>query len=316
MPPHNLPAEVTSFIGREKEIAEVRRLLAGARLLTLTGSGGTGKTRLALRIALEALGDFPDGVWLVDMAPLSDPDLVPQSVAGTLGVRDEPGVPLTRRIAEALHYKNLLLILDNCEHLIQAVANLAEVLLHACPDIKLLVTSREALGISGETAYRVPSLSLPPDGTQTPRAAHLAAQYEAVRLFVDRAATIRPDFALTDANTEAVVQICPEAGWRAPGAGAGRCTRAGPERGPDCSSPGRPLPIADRRKPHGSASPADPARPDRLELGFAVARREAAFQASGRFCGWIDIRGGGVCVPMESSRPQPPKLLHWMCWSS
>ncbi len=207
-PPHNLTAEVTSFIGREKEIAEVRRLLAGTRLLTLTGSGGTGKTRLALRAAVEVQDDFPDGVWLVDMAPLSDPDLVAQNVAGVLGVRDEPGTPLPRRIADALHYKNLLLIFDNCEHLIQSVAHLAEVLLHASPDIKLLVTSREVLGISGETAYRVPSLSLPPDGSQAPRSAHIAAQYEAVRLFVDRAANVRPDFVLTDANTEAVVRIC------------------------------------------------------------------------------------------------------------
>jgi predicted ATPase len=206
--PHNLPAEVTSFVGRDKEMADVRRLLAGARLLTLTGAGGTGKTRLALRAAMEALGVFPDGVWLVDMAPLSDPLLVPQSAAGILGVRDEPGTPLTRRIADALHYKNLLLILDNCEHLIGAVADLAEVLLRACPDIKLLVTSREALAIAGETAYQVPSLSLPPDGAQAPRLAQVAAQYEAVRLFVDRATTVRPDFALTDDNAEAVVQIC------------------------------------------------------------------------------------------------------------
>ncbi len=206
-PPHNLPAEVTSFIGREKEIAEVRRLLAGTRLLSLTGSGGTGKTRLALRVANQALGDFPDGAWLVDLALLSEPGLVPQSVAGTLGMRDEPGAPLTRRIVEALRYKSLLLILDNCEHLIQAVANLAEALLHTCPDIKLLVTSREALGISGETAFRVPSLSLPPDSAQAPREARDAAQYEAVRLFVERAVTIRPDFVLTDANTPAIVQI-------------------------------------------------------------------------------------------------------------
>lgn len=207
VPPHNLPAEVTSFIGREKEISEALRLLAGVRLLTLTGSGGTGKTRLALRIAHQALTDFPDGAWLVDLAPLSEPEFVPQSVAGTLGIRDEPGAPLTRRIIEALHHKTLLLILDNCEHLIQAVADLAEALLLACPDIKLLVTSREALGISGETAYRVPSLNLPPDGPQAPQLAYQAAQYEAVRLFVERTATIRPDFALTDANTAAVVQI-------------------------------------------------------------------------------------------------------------
>ncbi len=205
--PNNLPVQLTSFIGRDQVLNEVLELLDTTHLLTLTGSGGTGKTRLALHAATGLLSVFPDGVWLVDMAPLSDPELVPQSVASVLGVRDEPGAQLTRRIAEALHHKNLLLIIDNCEHLIQAVADLAEALLHACPDVKLLVTSREALGISGETAYRVPSLSLPPDGAHAPRQAHIAAQYEAVRLFVDRAMTVRPDFALTDANAEAVVQI-------------------------------------------------------------------------------------------------------------
>src|SRR5579859_364154 len=208
---HNLPAEVTSFIGREKEITAVRRLLGGTRLLTLTGSGGTGKTRLALRAAAEVLGEFRDGIWLVDLAPLADAALVPQSVASVLGVREEPGTALTRRIADVLHHKHLLLVLDNCEHLIGAVAELAEGLLRDCPDLKLLVTSREPLGIAGETAYRVPSLSLPPDDARTPSPtrpeATAPAQSEAVRLFVDRASTVRPDFALTEANTAAVVQI-------------------------------------------------------------------------------------------------------------
>ena len=181
----------------------MRSLLAGTRLLTLTGSGGTGKTRLALRAAAEVLGEFRDGIWLVDLAPLADAALVPQSVAGVVGVREEPGTPLTRRIADVLHHKHLLLVLDNCEHLIAAVAELAEALLRACPDVKLLVTSREALGIAGETAYRVPSLSLPPDDAR----AAAPAESEAVRLFVDRASTVRPDFALTEANTAAVVQI-------------------------------------------------------------------------------------------------------------
>jgi predicted ATPase len=206
--PNNLPSELTSFIGREKEIAEVRRLLAGTRLLTLTGSGGTGKTRLALHAMHDIPDDFPDGVWLVDLAPLTDPALVPQRTAGVLSVRDEPGTPLTRRLAEFLHNKSLLLILDNCEHLIAAVAELAETLLQSCPDIKLMVTSREPLGIAGETTYRVPSLRLPPEDLPAPGLAHAVAQYEAVRLFVDRAATIRPDFAITDANAGAVAQIC------------------------------------------------------------------------------------------------------------
>jgi non-specific serine/threonine protein kinase len=204
--PNNLPAELTSFIGRNKELNDVRRLLAGTRLLTLTGSGGTGKTRLALRLVHGMPGEFIDGIWLVDLAPVSDPDLVAQTVAGVMGVRDRVGQALNQSIADSLHHKNLLLILDNCEHLVDVVAEFGDGLLRACPDLKLLVTSREPLGISGETTYRVPSLSLPPGNAPTP--VRSAEQYEAVRLFVDRAATTQPGFVLNDANVEAVVQIC------------------------------------------------------------------------------------------------------------
>ncbi len=161
-PPHNLPSALSSFVGREKEIVEVRRLLEDTRLLTLTGPGGCGKTRLALAAAEELVGKFEDGVWLVDLAPLADPSLVPQAVASTLGVREQPGRSVTETLSEYLASKKVLLVLDNCEHLIEACAELAESLLRSCPGLRVLATSREALGIAGETTWRVPSLAAPP----------------------------------------------------------------------------------------------------------------------------------------------------------
>jgi non-specific serine/threonine protein kinase len=222
--PNNLPLELTSFIGREREAAEVARLLATARLLTLTGAGGCGKTRLALEVAGAVLGSYPDGVWLVELAPLADPGLVPQAVATVLGVREAAGRDLGQSLADFLRERSLLLILDNCEHLVEAVARLADALLRACPRLGLLATSREALGVPGELPWRVPSLSLPiaefglgiadssdqsairPAGAGTPPQS--AIDSEAVRLFVERAAVARPGFGLDAGNVEAVVQIC------------------------------------------------------------------------------------------------------------
>jgi DNA polymerase III delta prime subunit len=160
-PPHNIPSALSSFVGREKELAEVRRLVGDARLLTLTGPGGCGKTRLALATAAELVGTFGDGVWLVDLAPLTDPSLVPQAVASTLGVREQPARSLTEILADYLASKKVLLVLDNCEHLVEACAGLAERLLRSCSELRVLATSREALGIAGEVAWPVPSLSLP-----------------------------------------------------------------------------------------------------------------------------------------------------------
>jgi len=205
-PRHNLPVQLTSFIGREKEMAELKRLLSGSRLLTLTGSGGTGKTRLALHVAADLLDSFGDGVWLVELASLSDPDLVPQTVAAVLGVREEPSYPLMQALADYLRARALLLILDNCEHLIEACAQLVEALLRACPNVKIVASSREVLGIAGETTFRVPSLSLP-DIRRLPPVETLG-QYESIRLFVDRASAVRPEFELTDANAPTIAQVC------------------------------------------------------------------------------------------------------------
>jgi predicted ATPase/class 3 adenylate cyclase/tetratricopeptide (TPR) repeat protein len=204
--PNNLPQQVTSFIGRENEIETVKSLLTKTRLLTLTGSGGCGKTRLGLQVAADVLENYPDGVWLVELAPLSDPALLPQTVAQALNVHEEPGKPLLQTLATALKARRLLLVLDNCEHLLDACAHLADMLIRACPNLKILASSREGLGIAGETIYRIPSLSLP-DLKQTATPASLR-MYEAVRLFVDRAMAALPTFTVTNQNAPALASVC------------------------------------------------------------------------------------------------------------
>src|SRR3712207_2808404 len=149
-PPHNLPLELSSFVGRKKELAEVKRLLEGNRLLTLTGSGGCGKTRLALAAADELMGRFEDGVWLVELASLANPSLVQRAVASALDIREQPGNPPTGTLSDHLRTRKMLLVLDNCEHLVEACAVLAEDLLRTCPSLRILATSREAFGIAGE----------------------------------------------------------------------------------------------------------------------------------------------------------------------
>jgi predicted ATPase/DNA-binding SARP family transcriptional activator len=203
---HNLPAQVTSFIGREKEIEQVKGLLKSHRLVTLTGSGGTGKTRLALQTASTLVEHYPDGVWLVELAPLADPELVVQTVARALGTRLEAGPQALSLLEDYLEEKLLLLILDNCEHLIEACARLVDALLRACPHLDILVTSREALGIEGEAPYLLPPLSMP-DAQNLPPLENLE-QYEAVRLFVERAETVSSGFKVTTDNASAVAQIC------------------------------------------------------------------------------------------------------------
>ncbi|MDX1520365.1 MAG: tetratricopeptide repeat protein, partial [Anaerolineae bacterium] len=205
---HNLPTQLTRFIGREQEKAEVSRLQATTRLLTLTGPGGSGKTRLALEVATElyAAQDYSDGVWLVELAPLSEPALVPQAVASALGVREIPGQLLTETLVTYLQSKQLLLVLDNCEHLIEACATLADTLLRACPSIRILATSREPLHIPGELTWQVPPLSLP-DSQQLPPLDELL-QYEAVQLIIDRATAILPTFTVTQYNAPSIAQVC------------------------------------------------------------------------------------------------------------
>ena len=203
---HNLPVQVTSFIGREKEMRLVQGLLKTHRLVTLTGPGGTGKTRLGLRVAEDLLENYPDGVSLVELAPVSDPNLVPMVAARALGLREQTEAQTLALLQDYLEPRRLLLIFDNCEHLIEACALLADALLHACPKLSILVSSREALGIEGEAPFRVPPLTTPNLG-QLPSLEELA-HYEAVRLFAERAQIISPGFTLTPANLPAVVLIC------------------------------------------------------------------------------------------------------------
>ncbi|HYM71096.1 MAG TPA: tetratricopeptide repeat protein [bacterium] len=203
---HNLPRQLNSFVGRARELAEVKRLLSTAALLTLTGSGGCGKTRLALQLARDVLEDHPHGVWLVELAALTDPELVPQTVARALGVREDSGRPLIDTLVDHLRTKRLLLILDNCEHLIAACAVVAEQLLRACRSLTILATSREPLRISGEIVWRVPSLSFPEH--QPLPSSDTLTEYEAIRLFVERATAVHPAFALTPQNAAPVATIC------------------------------------------------------------------------------------------------------------
>jgi DNA-binding SARP family transcriptional activator len=202
---HNLPAQLTSFIGREAQLADLRQTLGRARLLTLTGAGGCGKTRLALELAAARLPTYPDGVWLVALESLRDPALVPQAVAEVLGLQTASDQPVSRLLSAALRPKQLRLVLDNCEHLIAACRQLAEQLLHDCPHLTILATSREMLRVAGEVVSLVPPLSAP-DGAGAPPEQLLG--YESVRLFVERARTVSAGFALTARNAPAVVQIC------------------------------------------------------------------------------------------------------------
>ena len=209
---HNLPLARTSFIGRERECLEVKRLLPMTRLLTLTGVGGCGKTRLALEVARDLVGAYPDGVWLVDFAPLSEADLVPQAVSEALGVREQPGRAVLETLEDTLRPKKMLLVVDNCEHLVEAVAGLMDALLDSCPDLRILATSRERLDTTGEVAWVVPSLTVPsltvPDSNQEAYTPRELEAYESVRLFSERARQRDPTFVLSVRNSQAVSQVC------------------------------------------------------------------------------------------------------------
>ena len=204
---HNLPIQLTSFIGREKEISEVLRLVDESRLVTLTGPGGSGKTRLALQVAADVLDGSGDGVWFADLSAVDAEGIVAREVASVLGVHEEAGRPLPETLVESLQYQDLLLVLDNCEHVIDAAAKLAERILRHCQKVRVLATSREPLAVSGERLYRVPPLGLPDISEAGPDPETLAGS-EAVRLFVERAREHRPEFTLDAANARSVASVC------------------------------------------------------------------------------------------------------------
>jgi non-specific serine/threonine protein kinase len=203
-PRHNLPTALTSFVGRAAAVAEVGARLSETRLLTLTGPAGVGKTRLAVAVAADRVDAYPDGVWLVELAALADPGLVAGAVAGVLGVHEQPDQPLSTTLQGALRDRLLLLVLDNCEHLLDACARLADGLLRGCPGLQILATSREALTIAGETTWRVPSLAVVPPAASVAEVGASAAG----QLFIERARAARPDFQLTEHNATAVAEVC------------------------------------------------------------------------------------------------------------
>lgn len=204
--PNNLPTHLTSFIGRENEITEISQDLAEHRLVTLTGSGGTGKTRLSLQVAADMLDSFPNGVWFVELAPITDPELVPHTILAAIGIKEQDRKTPLDLLKEYLQERQTLIVLDNCEHLVSASARVVNELLRAAPRIKVLASSREALGVRGEASYPVPSLSLP-NPKYLPSMEGLS-QYEAVRLFIDRALLVNPRFEVDKDNAPFIAQIC------------------------------------------------------------------------------------------------------------
>ncbi len=204
--PNNLPRQTSSFVGRQGEIAACVRALGTTRLLTLTGVGGSGKTRLALKVAEVRLAEAPDGVWFVDLAPVTDPERVALTIAAAVGVREEPGQSLIQSLCSHFATRNALLVLDNCEHLVTASAATVEILLDAAPDLRVLATSREALSIPGETLHGVPTLALPPSDAKL--TAEALVEYEAARLFVDRGKQVRPDFQVKDTEAPIIADLC------------------------------------------------------------------------------------------------------------
>ena len=203
---HNLPSQATSFVGRAAELAELRSLVSGgSRLVSIVGPGGIGKSRLALQVAAEALDGTGEGVWLVELAPVAESELVARTVAGVLQVREEPGRSILETLVEAVGGRYLLLVLDNAEHVLGAAAKLADALMRCCPQACVLVTSREPLGISGEHVFRVPPLAVPPAELAAPGR---LASFESVQLFAERAVMHRQGFAVDDANAAGVAAVC------------------------------------------------------------------------------------------------------------
>ena len=205
IPKHNLPLQLSSFIGRENELDNVRQLLQKNRLVTLVGAGGIGKTSLSLQIGQNVLNEYPNGVWFIALDSLSDPALITQTVASVFEMRESADRPLIERLTDYLRERTALLILDNCEHLLEACAQLVTALLSQCPNIKVLATSREALGIPGEAIYTMPALPLPEDGMD---AFDKLINYESVKLFTERASLVSTSFQLIDENIQTVVNIC------------------------------------------------------------------------------------------------------------
>ena len=258
---HNLPAALSTFVGRDNELRETRRLLGATRVLTLIGAGGVGKTRLAVHLGAAVLEAYPDGVWLVDLTPVAHPRRVARAVAGVLGLHERAGTPLVRLVADALRDNRVLLVLDNCEHVLEACARLAEHLLRACPALQVLATSRAPLGVDGEQLWRVPSLAVP----EPPDTPDRVARSAAAELFIQRAAAVEATLRLGKRDGASRRVHLPAAGWHPASAGARGNPRRSAVGRADRRPLGRPVPAPGRRPPHGATTPADAPGDARVE---------------------------------------------------
>ncbi len=203
---NNLPSSVTKFIGRRKEIDEIKKLFSGIRLISLTGAGGTGKTRLAIQLVSELIDEFENGVWIIELSPVTDPELVAKEISTVLKLKEDPGCDIFETVKEFLKDKKILLLFDNSEHLLTKCAQIAESLLTSCPDLKIISTSREPFNVHGETIYRIPPLSMP-DKIKNESFESLS-EYESVKLFLERANSVNPNFTLTQENIYTVAELC------------------------------------------------------------------------------------------------------------
>ncbi len=298
--PNNLPQEVTSFVGRERELAQARALLGATRMLTLTGAGGLGKTRLSIHLAAAVLDSFPDGAWFVELAPISDPQRVPEALASALGVKEDAGRPVLEAVLKFVADRRLLVILDNCEHVVQACAELVRALLQAGPGVTILASSRERLHVSGECVLEVPALA---------GARGAARGVGAVRAGVRRGAAVSRSRARGAAVVRDHGRQCRECGRdlsparRHPARHRARGrTRAEPERSANRAPPRRSLPSAHRRRSHGDAAPAHVARAHRLELRPPDRARARGVPAACGVRRRLDARGCGGGARGRSDR--------------
>ena len=295
----NLPNEVDSFVGREAELERLRELHTDTRLLTLVGPGGVGKTRLALRLLAVVRDSFPDGTWLADLGPVRDATLVPQALGDVFGVRQQPGQPSLDELTRALRAHRLVLLLDNCEHVVEPCCEIVEGLLRACPDLTVITTSQQPLGATGELTWRVPPLSLPVASATLPR--ELEAS-EAVRLLLARIRSRMPDFQLTDGNAAHIGEIC----RRLDGLPlalelvAARVESLGVVEVATRLSDRFTLVVG--VQPHRTRAAAGASGDIGMELQPARRGRVDAPATPGRFRGWLDTRGrGSSCAGTPTS---------------
>ena len=303
--PNNLPTQLTTFVGRDKELGEAVALLAGTRLLSLTGPGGTGKTRLSLQVAAAAADEFPDGIWFVALEPVRDPTLVAATIARVLGVADSRNRPAVDTLADHIGEQRVLLVLDNFEQVVAAGSIVAD-LLRRCPNLACLVTTRIALRVSGEQEYPVPGLPAPPDTSRLsevdrlnlPRALRefdldALNQFEAVRLFIARASAVQARVRGHERERPGRRRDLRPAARHAPRHRAGGRAHQAPDAGPDPRKARAPPRAADRGVPRPAGAAADPSRRDRVELRPARRWREAPRRPPVRLPRRLGARDGG-----------------------